>query len=149
MAFRVTDAGELEVVRKTPYTFTDGGEYVEGESERPQVLARWGHERSSSISGCPPRSLRYALERRVSRLGGGREHRRRRHLRSLTAPQGLQLGTTLTGTLYTGHLRSRVRITPEGEPMIERTFTQDSGSPAWANQFGIRSRFRARVDTRH
>jgi hypothetical protein len=49
MAFRVTDAGELEVVRKTPYTFVDGGEYVEGESERPQVLARWGHERSSSI----------------------------------------------------------------------------------------------------
>lgn len=43
MAFRVTDAGELEVVRhKAPYAYADGA-YTLGESEDVQVLARWGH----------------------------------------------------------------------------------------------------------
>lgn len=47
MAFRVSDAGELEVVRhRTPYVYTDGA-YVAGGPEQVQceVLARWGHAR--------------------------------------------------------------------------------------------------------
>jgi hypothetical protein len=52
MAFRVTDAGEPEVVRtRRPTHSHRRREYVEGESEDVQVLARWGHERSSSIMG--------------------------------------------------------------------------------------------------
>jgi hypothetical protein len=139
MAFRVTDAGELEVVRhKAPYTFTDG-EYVEGESEDVQVLARWGHERSSSIKWVSSAFLRYALGESVSRVLAAVANTETTTSEIIDGPQGLQLdGTTLTGTLSTlATSVFRVRITPEGEPMIERTFTQDSGVTGMGGQFGI------------
>jgi hypothetical protein len=55
MAFRVTDAGELEVVAyKAPDTFVDG-EYVEGESETYRSSLD-GATNVVPPSGCPPLS---------------------------------------------------------------------------------------------
>jgi hypothetical protein len=142
MALRVTDTGELEVVRhKAPYAFADGA-YVEGESTEVQVLARWGQTRGSIVKWLSSLYLRYTLGEAVSRVMVAAAEPYTTSL--INAPEGLTLeDTTLTGTLATlAPVDFTVRVVTETEGALatnDRTFYQNTGVTGIGGGFGLPS----------